>query len=553
MSSKRLEQAAQHFCEAETWKALKVNELFAICGWDEKVRYVVVGRMGEDCQVLLFEDMQGMTGYAELLEQEKKGASAERMECQYLELDGLAFRVAFREKEYNLCRYEYARFPRELAEEEEERMADALLAATQLAALREEGDWKPNTAVLTAQSMPPQKLPCARILPGGERAGWSEMELPEDIQVSYPALALQNELALARLRKQPSTDAVLSCVIRVLPLKIEDMENHCPIAMMMLDDRHGVLGVPVVGDFEQGAMRFASEFLGYIEEFGRPASLRVSDMRAYCLLNDLSEQMGIRVIREIEIPEAEQAFQEFIRYMKSMGEGEEKENKPDHRPKKIQGSRGICMACEREFASGSMARHLKSCYISRLGAGETLYYLIRVCAADDPAYWMYLDVKSDASLRQLDRFLRDTWVECCGHMSAFTIRGKEYVSVCEAGSDAYSMNARLNEVVAAGTKFKYEYDFGTPTELTLQVVEVYQAKDRRKKIELAARNVQPQYACVRCGKPAQVLQREAFQPIAECAFCRECAEKEGSGDFARPILNSPRAGLCGYGCWMDDE
>ena len=35
---------------------------------------------------------------------------------------------------------------------------------------------------------------------------------------------------------------------------------------------------------------------------------------------------------------------------------------------------------------------------------------------------------ADATLADLDRFLRDIWLECCGHMSQFTIGKARYIS-----------------------------------------------------------------------------------------------------------------------------
>jgi len=45
-----------------------------------------------------------------------------------------------------------------------------------------------------------------------------------------------------------------------------------------------------------------------------------------------------------------------------------------------------------------------------------------------PYYWMHLELPANATLEDLDSFLRDIWLECCGHLSAFRIEGKEYLS-----------------------------------------------------------------------------------------------------------------------------
>lgn len=75
-------------------------------------------------------------------------------------------------------------------------------------------------------------------------------------------------------------------------------------------------------------------------------------------------------------------------------------------------------------------------------------------------YWMHVAVPLTAPLSKLDDFLRQTWLECCGHLSAFEIGGKRYAS--EPMDQEMSMRARLSEVLEVGMKFFYEYDYGSP-------------------------------------------------------------------------------------------
>lgn len=39
---------------------------------------------------------------------------------------------------------------------------------------------------------------------------------------------------------------------------------------------------------------------------------------------------------------------------------------------------------------------------------------------------MFVEIKETETLKALDRFLRDIWVECCGHLSEFDINGVIY-------------------------------------------------------------------------------------------------------------------------------
>ena len=107
---------------------------------------------------------------------------------------------------------------------------------------------------------------------------------------------------------------------------------------------------------------------------------------------------------------------------------------------------------------------------------------------------MHLDLPGNAALADLDSFLRRTWLECCGHLSAFNIGGASYSSDAEMISGSFwnsgdkSMNVRLDKVLSPGTKFSHEYDFGTTTELSLKVVSEREGEVKGKSIQVLARN-----------------------------------------------------------------
>ena len=77
-----------------------------------------------------------------------------------------------------------------------------------------------------------------------------------------------------------------------------------------------------------------------------------------------------------------------------------------------------------------MKKHLESSgHSARKGSGYQVpvgakLFTILVEGSFFNEYWMYLEVPANTILRRLDNFLRDTWVECCGHMSMFVIDGK---------------------------------------------------------------------------------------------------------------------------------
>ena len=226
---------------------------------------------------------------------------------------------------------------------------------------------------------------------------------------------------------------------------------------------------------------------------------------------------------------------------------------------------GKCGYCGGSFDKVAMKKHLELC-VKREIAPEKLSgttrsrkketFLIEVEGAYHPDYWMYLEANTDATLEDLDHVLRDTWLECCGHMSAFTIQKTRYIAgsgidsmwvdIDFKPSEERDMNIALGKVLAPKLKFYHEYDFGTTTELVLKVVSKREGFLDPKPIQILARNEPPQILCEVCGKIAT-------QVCAQCIYegkgwlCGECARRHDCGeDMLLPVVNSPRVGMCGY-------
>jgi len=164
-------------------------------------------------------------------------------------------------------------------------------------------------------------------------------------------------------------------------------------------------------------------------------------------------------------------------------------------------------------------------------------------------YWMHLEVSAGTTLATLDHFLRDTWLECCGHLSAFTIGGVRYsvdAAIYEWDMGSKNMQVPLDQVLHPGQTCSYEYDFGSTTELTLKVISEREVPAKKKAIEILARNNLPLVSCDVCGKPAtttctQCIYEDKGWLCDACAKDHECGE-----EMLWPMVNSPRAGVCGY-------
>lgn len=217
-------------------------------------------------------------------------------------------------------------------------------------------------------------------------------------------------------------------------------------------------------------------------------------------------------------------------------------------------TKATCQLCGNTYSASGLSRHLHACLPdhraalqkSTSGKPHDVFYLVVKGYGYFEHYWLHLAATAPTTLREVDRFLRTTWLECCGHLSMFEIDGIRFDSYPFELSDA-DMSHRLGEVLSADTTFRYEYDFGTTSELDLRVADVFALASPKQKIQVLARNEPPDLICQNCGEA------QATQICVLCLYeengllCDRCAEKHHCGDeMWLPVVNSPRTGMCGY-------
>ena len=225
-------------------------------------------------------------------------------------------------------------------------------------------------------------------------------------------------------------------------------------------------------------------------------------------------------------------------------------------------TRGTCSFCGKSFSQRGIGRHLVSCKARKaamqepLGVGRgkprtTTIYHLKIAGTYLPYYWMHIEIPGDQTLYFLDSFLRDTWLECCGHLSAFTINGVDYMSMrFEDYPEDKDMKVRLQEVLSPGLSFQHQYDFGTTTHLTLKVIDEREGQViGRDVLHVMARNDPPPLPCDVCGKPARWVCSMCLWDweSEETWLCDDCAPRHACGEeMLMPVANSPRVGVCGY-------
>ncbi|MFQ5637049.1 MAG: hypothetical protein ACE5IR_03545 [bacterium] len=100
---------------------------------------------------------------------------------------------------------------------------------------------------------------------------------------------------------------------------------------------------------------------------------------------------------------------------------------------------GVCRFCLKTFSGRSMSRHLAACKEKQqkdLQSAENKHPLKQIYHMKVWGYepfWLHIEMDSNATLFDLDDFLRSIWLECCGLLSEFTIGGVRYSS--DSGED----------------------------------------------------------------------------------------------------------------------
>jgi hypothetical protein len=215
-------------------------------------------------------------------------------------------------------------------------------------------------------------------------------------------------------------------------------------------------------------------------------------------------------------------------------------------------SKGKCAYCGQEIDKSTAAKHLAVCVKrqetiakanknSKSGETEVLFYL-RTEAANSGRFWLDLEMRGPSTLKDIDSYLRAIWLECCGHLSKFSIGDRR-------GSDI-PKNRRADEIFKQGVKLTHIYDFGTTSETVIKCISAREGfPTTPRPIAIMARNLMPECECIECKKPALWLCMDCLiEEDAWRTMCDEHAKTHPHDNYGGPVrlVNSPRLGLCGY-------
>ena len=212
---------------------------------------------------------------------------------------------------------------------------------------------------------------------------------------------------------------------------------------------------------------------------------------------------------------------------------------------------GVCRFCLKTFSGRGIGRHLVACQarkqqdVEDAAKGQSPTPIYHVKVSSYKPFWLHIEMPATATLTDLDRFLKDIWLECCGHLSEFRINDTAYLIPMAIDGwwdpEASSMDVPLRDVLSAKDRFEYQYDFGSTTHLEGQIYAVREGV-LKDKVRILARNSMLEFECTNCAAEATDICVECWE-----LYCKTClVEHSGGEEMALPVVNSPRMGVCGY-------
>lgn len=197
-------------------------------------------------------------------------------------------------------------------------------------------------------------------------------------------------------------------------------------------------------------------------------------------------------------------------------------------PKKVE-----CEYCHKKFGCRIILDHygdcLKNVYKDKSG------YLIKLVSHGirEDVYFIYARLGLNCKFKDLDKFLKEVWCECCEHMSEFNLFKNKVGLIGEIKKTEKFSKYKV------GDRFEYEYDMGNATTVYLEILDILSGNEENKEIEILKRNEQPKIICNNCDNESKYYDKENDEFV-----CEKCAQVEEECRFN--VVNSPRTGVCGY-------
>ena len=203
-------------------------------------------------------------------------------------------------------------------------------------------------------------------------------------------------------------------------------------------------------------------------------------------------------------------------------------------------SKGHCFKCGAMLGRVAMLNHVQK---ERSEFGNDEKCTILEISSFSKSFWMVVEAGEDTNLKELDIFLREAWMECCGHLSMFVPKSNTPWREKEISK------SKMISSFLEGPELAYLYDFGTTSYAQIKVISTSSREKCKGSIRILARNDPVHPRCEKCGTDATLVLWDSFDENEYSALCEDCGKKYehpvDRGKYA-PYANSPRMGLCGY-------
>ena len=212
--------------------------------------------------------------------------------------------------------------------------------------------------------------------------------------------------------------------------------------------------------------------------------------------------------------------------------------RPAPRRPRSKPTKGSCHSCDKSLTFNNASKHAAQCWpAGEGGAASVLAIKSRSCGRElrdrathrkSPLYWMVVAVPHGCTLLDVDKLLRRTWLECCGHLSQFFEAPK----------------CTPVQALPVGHKLSYCYDPRGGSYIDIQKLGTVHCCQSVTEPSVMVRSARPMVRCCLCDASRRAVVCAACQHTA----CEPCSQQHACPHCDRhqwlPMGDSPRSGMC---------
>lgn len=304
MSTNALTAAAMAFWEAQPWTVYPANALFAVRYPDGGTGYCcIMGGAGEPAMLMLYMGESGLSSYYRL---RTLPAGAPRYRVHETMVRQECLVCTFPEGDVPVFRKRQPyKVPVTIDDPlDAAHLQSALMAACTLAE---------RIQTITAELTDRQTIPLLILQPSpDEPFALSIMQLPEDSRIIVDSPILDEEAAEAMRQVETNPKQELLCELVISPKTVAGHPPMYPVGLLMADPQEGIVGMPVVHDYDAGHDELVAALLSFCLEHGKPFRLRVRDDSTFLLLQNTTNQIGLSLELDPDLPMIDELKQSFF-------------------------------------------------------------------------------------------------------------------------------------------------------------------------------------------------------------------------------------------------